>query len=59
MRAQGKEELHQVQAGTEQNGELFIVPVVTATHDYLCPWTSGNDHFLAKQKMPVSERNLC
>ena len=34
VRAQGKEDLHQVQAGTEQNGELFIGPVEPPTHDW-------------------------
>ena len=34
VRAQGKEDLHQVQAGTEQNHKLFIGPVETPTHDW-------------------------
>ena len=46
VRAQGKEELHQVHAGTEQNGELFTGPVETPTHDYPSPRTSGNDHLM-------------
>ena len=33
VRAQGQEELHQVQAGTEQNGELSTGPVETPTYD--------------------------
>ena len=43
---QGQEELHQVQAGTEQNGELSSVPVETPTHDHPTPRTSGNDHLI-------------
>ena len=56
LKAQGKEKLHQVQAGTEQNGELLIGPVETPTHDYPSPRTSGNDYLmqlLGKGKMPV------
>ena len=44
--AQGQEELHQVQAGTEQNGELSTGPVDTSTHDHPSPRTSGNDHLI-------------
>ena len=44
--AQGQEELHQVQAGTEQNGELFTSPVETPTHDHPSPRTSGNDYLM-------------
>ena len=44
--AQGQEELHQVQAGTEQNGEISAAPVETPTHDHPVPWTSGNDHLM-------------
>ena len=39
--SQGQEELHQVQAGTEQNGELSVE---TPTNDHPSPRTSGNDH---------------
>ena len=46
MGAQGQEELHQVQAGTEQNGELSAVPVETPTNDYPSPKTSDNDHLM-------------
>ena len=44
--AQAQEELHQVQAGTEQNGELFTGPVETPTHDHPSPRTSGNDQLM-------------
>ena len=44
--AQGQEELYQVQAGTEQNGELSTSPVETPTHDHTSPRTSGNDHLM-------------
>ena len=44
--APGQEELHQVQAGTEQNGGLFTGPVETPTHDHPSPRTSGNDHLM-------------
>ena len=43
---QGQEELHQVQAGTEQNGELSTSPVETPTHDPTSSRTSGNDHLM-------------
>ena len=44
--AQGQEELHQVQAGTEQNGELSAAPVETPPNDHPSPRTSGNDHLM-------------
>ena len=44
--AQGQEELHKVQAGTEQNGELFTGLVETPTHYHPSPRTSGNDHLM-------------
>ena len=44
--AQGQEELHQVQAGTEQIGELSTSPVETPIHDHPSPRTSGNDHLM-------------
>ena len=44
--AQGQEELHQAQAWTEQDGELFTGPVETPTHDHPSPRTSGNDHLM-------------
>ena len=44
--AQGQEELHQVQAGAEQNGELPTSPIETPTHDHPSPRTSGNDYFM-------------
>ena len=59
--AQGQEDLHQVQAVAEQNGELPKSPVETPTHDHPSPRASGNDHFmqlLGKAKDPASERNL-
>ena len=44
--AQGQEELHQVQAGAEQNGKLPTSPVETPTHDHPSPRTSVNDHLM-------------
>ena len=44
--AQGQGELHQVQAGTEQNGELPAAPVETPTNDHPIPRTSGNDQLM-------------
>ena len=44
--AQGQDELHQVQAGTEQIGELSTSPVETPIHDHPSPRTSGNDHLM-------------
>ena len=46
MGAQGQEELHQVQAGAEQNGELPTGPVETPIHDHPSPRTSGNNHLM-------------
>ena len=48
MGAQGQEELHQVQAGAEQNGELPTSPVETPTHDHPSPRTCGNDHLMQR-----------
>ena len=44
--AQGQGELHQVQAVTEQNGELPAAPVETPTNDHPSPRTSGNDQLM-------------
>ena len=59
--AQGQEELHQVQAGTEQNGELSAVLVETPTNDHPSPRSSGNDHLmqlLGKAKDACLRKNL-
>ena len=60
MLSQGQEELHQVQAGTEQNGELSAILVETPTNDHLSPRTSGNDHLmqlLGKAKDACLQKN--
>ena len=44
--AQGQGELHQVQAVTEQNGELPASPFETPTNDHPSPRTSGNDQLM-------------
>ena len=44
--AQGQEELQQVQAGTEQNGELSTGPVETLPHDNPSSRLCGNDHLI-------------
>ena len=44
--AQGQGELHQLQAVTEQNGELPAAPVETPTNDHPSPRTSGNDQLM-------------
>ena len=54
--AQGQEELHQVQAGTEQNGELFTGPVETPAHDHPSPRTSGNDHLM---QLLIKAKDVC
>ena len=70
VEAQGQEELHQVQAGAEQNGELPTSPVETPTHGHPSPRTSGNDHLmellgkakdacLRKKPGDFSDRTLC
>ena len=53
--ALGLEELHQVQARAEQNGELSTSPVETPTHDHLSPRKSGNYHLI---QLLGKERNL-
>ena len=44
--AQGQDKLHQVQAVTEQNGELPAAPVETPVNDHPSPRTSGNDQLM-------------
>ena len=44
--AQRQGELHQVQAVTEQNGELPAAPVEAPTNDHPSPRTSGNDQLM-------------
>ena len=44
--AQGQGQLHQVQAVTEQNGELPAAPVETPTNEHPSPRTSGNDQLM-------------
>ena len=58
--AQGKGELHQLQAVTEQNGELPAAPIETPTNDNPSPRTSDNDQLMqllgkAKDACPPKE----
>ena len=46
VKAQGREEPHQVQARTGQNDELFTGPVETPSYYHPSPRTSGNDHLM-------------
>ena len=68
--AQGEREFNQVQAVTEQNGELPAAPAETPTNDHPIPRTSGNDQLmqllgkakdagLRKQPGDFSDRTPC